>query len=409
MKFTKLLIENAHGEKLSARLDLPVDGEPAAYALFAHCFTCSKNLRAVTNISRALTQRGIAVLRFDFTGLGESEGDFADTNFSSNVADLVYAARYLEEHYQAPAILVGHSLGGAAVLQAAGELPGVTAVATIGAPCDPEHVSHLFDDAREEIEEKGVARVKLAGRSFTIKKQFLDDLEGQNMQERIRNLKRPLLIFHSPVDNTVGIENAAHIFQSALHPKSFISLDRADHLLNDEADSLYVGAVLAAWARKYIDLPQDNAAAPKLPVEANRTVVQTGAVKYVTDIMANGHPLTADEPEEVGGGNRGPSPYELLAASLGACTSMTLRMYADRKKWPLEAVTVRLTHQKIHGKDCRACETQNARIDQFEREIELLGPLDEAQKQRLLEIADKCPVHRTLHSEVIVNTRLKDS
>lgn len=408
MQSTRLDFENARGEKLSARLDLPVDGEPRAYVLFAHCFTCSKNLRAVSNISRALTQRGFAVLRFDFTGLGESEVDFADTNFSSNVEDLVYAARFLEQSFRAPDILVGHSLGGAAVLQAASQLPQVRAVATIGAPADPEHVTHLLEEAREDIEKKGQANVQLAGRTFTIKKQFLDDLEGSSMENYIRSLKRPLLIFHSPIDNTVGIENAAKIFQHAMHPKSFVSLDKADHLLTDQDDSRYVGAVLAAWAAKYIPAPaQPQHRQPE--AEANRIVVQTGAEGFVTTIMANGHALVADEPLKLGGTNQGPTPYELLAASLGACTSITLRMYADRKKWPLEAVTVRLTHQKIHGKDCEVCETNAPRIDRFDREIELEGPLSEDQRQRLLEIADKCPVHRTLHSEIWINTTLKDS
>lgn len=406
MHSEKFIFENKRGEKLSARLDFPVDRHPQAYALFAHCFTCSKNLHAVRNISRALTEQGVAVLRFDFTGLGESEGDFADTNFSSNVADLIAAADFLGKNFEAPRILIGHSLGGAAVLQAAGDLPACKAVATIGAPCDPAHVAHLLQDAREEIEARGEAQINLAGRIFTVKKQFLDDLKMTVMREKIANLKRALLIFHSPVDNTVGIENAQRIYKAALHPKSFVSLDTADHLLTNEADSRYVGEVLAVWSKKYIDI---SAGAAKLIVqkEAGTVVVRTGREKYYTAIMANGHPLIADEPEQYGGKNLGASPYELLSASLGACTSITLRMYADRKKWPLESVIVRLKHHKIHADDCQACESKNRKVDHIERELELFGPLDDAQKQRLLEIADKCPVHKTLHSEIIIKTKLR--
>ncbi len=406
MRSEKLTFENKQGEKLSARLDFPVDKHPLAYALFAHCFTCSKNLHAVRNISRALTERGLAVLRFDFTGLGESEGDFSDTNFSSNVADLIAAADFLGKNYEAPGILIGHSLGGAAVLQAAGNIPACKAVATIGAPCDPAHVAHLLQDARDEIEARGEVQINLAGRTFTIKKQFLDDLEMTVMKETIANLKRALLIFHSPVDNTVGIENAQQIYKAALHPKSFVSLDTADHLLTDEADSRYVGEVLAVWAKKYIE-PGTNSTKISVQKEDGTVVVRTGREKYYTAIMANGHPLVADEPEQYGGKNLGASPYEILSASLGACTSITLRMYADRKKWPLESVIVRLKHHKIHADDCQACESKGGRVDHLERELELFGPLDNAQKQRLLEIADKCPVHKTLHSEVIITTKLR--
>jgi putative redox protein len=408
MQSQKLTFQNSDGETLAARLDLPLDDEPLAYALFAHCFTCSKNLKAVGNISQALTRRKIAVLRFDFTGLGESEGDFADTNFSSNISDLICAADFLGEEYEAPKILIGHSLGGAAVLQAAGEISSSAAVVTIAAPCDPAHVAHLLESDRKEIEEKGKAKVKLAGRTFTIKKQFLDDLEETNMQKKIHNLRRALLIFHSPFDNIVGIENAGRIFQSALHPKSFISLDQADHLLSDEADSYYVGAVLAAWAAKYIDIFPETESGVELEPHKNFIVARTGAEGYFTEIMANGHPLISDEPRSHGGTNQGASPYELLAASLGACTSMTLRMYADRKEWPLKEIIVRLKHEKIHARDCEECETEDRKVDVIEREIEVTGNLNDEQKQRLLEIANKCPVHRTLHSEIVVRSSLKN-
>ena len=253
MPFRKLSFKNTEGQVLGARLDLPAVGQPIAYALFAHCFTCTKNLKAIGHISRGLTDEGIAVLRFDFTGLGESEGDFADTNFSSNVSDLVAAADFLNAEFEGPKILIGHSLGGAAVLLAAAKIPTSAAVATIGAPADPRHVTHLLGSGREKIEAEGEAEVVLAGRKFKIKKQFLDDLEESHMEETIRNLEGALLIFHSPIDNIVGIENATWIFKAARHPKSFVSLDEADHLLSHEADSVYVGAVCGAWARKYID------------------------------------------------------------------------------------------------------------------------------------------------------------
>lgn len=406
MNFKKLKLENQAGHKLGARLDLPVDDEPIAYALFAHCFTCTKNFKAVSNISQALTKEGIAVLRFDFTGLGESEGDFADTNFSSNVDDLVAAAEYMQEHLEAPKILIGHSLGGTAVLQAAARIPSAMALATIGSPCKPEHVAKLLNSSREIIEQEGEAEVLLAGRPFKIKKQFLDDLLQSDMKETLAKLGRPLLIFHSPIDNTVSIDNAADIFMSAKHPKSFVSLDKADHLLSNEADSRYVGSVIEAWAAKYINRPEPPLV-EKLTAIDNRVTVRTDEEKYRTEIIASGHGLIADEPKSVGGQNLGPNPYDYLLSGLGACTSMTLRMYADRKKWPLQSVIVRLSHAKIHAKDCQECESDRGKVDLIEREVELIGDLDENQRARLLEIADKCPVHRSLHSEIVVRTELK--
>ncbi len=409
MRSHKIMFPNHAGQQLAARLDVPVSGSPIAYALFAHCFTCSKNLKAVVNISRALTMQNMAVFRFDFTGLGESEGEFADTNFSSNVTDLISAAEFLEQEYKAPRILIGHSLGGAAVLQAAEHIPSAVAVATIGAPCDPAHVAHLLANRQDVIEERGEAEVTLAGRTFRIKKQFLDDLVSVKMEQKIAALRKALLIFHAPGDNTVSIDNAAHIFQAAKHPKSFISLDKADHLLSHEQDSLYVGTVLAAWAQKYVEeLTHPVSSGVTIKPEENVIITRTGRDGFYTEIMANGHPLIADEPEAYGGSNRGGSPYDLLAAALGACTSMTLRMYADRKNLDLEEVTVRVTHEKIHAKDCGDCATTIGKLDVLHREIELAGKLDVSQRQRLLEIADKCPVHRTLHSEIIINTHLKE-
>jgi putative redox protein len=404
MRLQKLTFPNATGQTLAARLDLPLDEQPLAYALFAHCFTCNKNFKAVSNISRALTNEGFGVLRFDFTGLGESEGDFAETNFSSNVDDLVAAADFLAQHDAAPQLLIGHSLGGAAVLQAAARIPSSAGVVTINAPADPRHLAQLLGDAATTIAAEGAATVTLAGQTFTIKQQFLADLEQSRMQETIRNLRKPLLIFHSPIDEIVGIENATQIFQAARHPKSFVSLDTADHLVSTQDESRFVGSMIAAWARKYIEQPQD---AVRLHDPAdNRVVAYTGSSGYTTEILANGHSLIADKPLSVGGANLGPSPYEFLLASLGACTSMTLRMYADRKSWPLEEIIVRLKHQKIHAADCAECETRSGKIDQIEREIELIGGLDDQQRARLLEIADRCPVHRTLHGEIVVKTTL---
>lgn len=406
MQFQKLTFRNAAGQRLDARLDLPMDEKPHAYAIFAHCFTCTKNFNAVVNISRALTRDKIAVLRFDFTGLGESEGDFSNTGFSSNVSDLVAAAEFLKSGFDAPKLLIGHSLGGAAVLQAAASIPSSLAVATIGAPADLSSVARFLSREGPEIRSKGEARVTLAGRSFRIRKEFVDELDRSSMEQSIRQLGKALLIFHSPRDTIVGIESAGKIFQAARHPKSFISLDQADHLLSSRSDSLYAGAVLAAWAGKYIGSPEDRDREER-DLTDNRIVVHTGQTGYRTEILAGAHRLIADEPVAVGGSGTGPSPYDYLVSALGACTSMTLRMYADRKEWPLESIVVRLKHRKVHARDCSECESKSGRIDVVEREIELRGPLDAEQRERLLEIADRCPVHRTLHSEIRVETRLK--
>lgn len=414
MPVQTLSFPNDHGDLLAARLSLPPDGRPVAYALFAHCFTCNRNLNAVRRISQEMSDHGLAVLQFDFTGLGDSEGDFSDTGFASNVEDLTAAARYLASHHEAPRVLIGHSLGGAAVLKAAESIPSCNAVVTIGAPADPKHVAHLIGDARETIEQTGQATVTLAGRSFLIKKQFLEDLEETRMEETIRGLRRALLVCHSPIDQTVGIENAARIFQAAMHPKSFLSLDRADHLLSDEADAFYVGRAAAAWATRYLDLPAAGDGAPQAAADGgteaagSQVVVRTGREHYYTEVVASGHRLTVDEPESVGGTDRGGTPYDLLLGALGSCTSITLRMYADRKSWPLEEIVVRLSHAKIHASHCETCETAEGKVDRIEREIELVGGLSGEQRARLLEIADRCPVHRTLHSEILVETRLYD-
>ena len=402
----KITFPGSSGGQLAARLDRP-QGPIRAYALFAHCFTCTKDIFAAARIAEGLTSHGIAVLRFDFTGLGHSEGEFANTNFSSNVADLVAAARYLRDNHGAATILVGHSLGGAAVLAAAGDIPDAKAVATIGAPADPAHVAHHFTGAREEIEETGEAEVLLAGRPFRIKKQFLEDIEGQRLAERVASLRKALLVFHAPLDQTVSIDNAGAIFVAAKHPKSFISLDKADHLLSRREDAIYVADVLAAWAGRFLE-EQGAATADGPKAEEGEVLVrESGLGRLTQEIAAGPHALLADEPARLGGNNSGPTPYDLLLSGLGACTTMTLRMYADRKGWPLERASVSLRHNKIHAEDCADCETKSGKLDHIDREITLEGPLDEEQRARLLEIADKCPVHRTLHSEVKIDSRLK--
>ena len=411
-RFEKLTFPGSQGATLAARLELP-DGEPAAYALFAHCFTCTKDIFAAGRIAEGLAERGIAVLRFDFTGLGASEGDFAHTNFTSNVEDLVKAAAFLREKYGAPKILIGHSLGGAAVLAAADRVPEAVAVATIGAPADPVHITHLLKEKQTEIEEKGEAEVHLAGRPFRIRKQFLDDIATHNNESKLAKLGKALLIFHSPLDKYVGIENAGLIFQAAKHPKSFVSLDAADHLLSRRSDAIYVADVRAAWATRYLGARQAAATAEPLP--AGQVVVAEhgadpaqGISRLAQEVLIGRHRLAADEPVAAGGSNLGPNPYDFLLAGLGACTSMTLRLYADRKQWPLQKVTVRLSHEKIHAEDCADCETKEGKIDRIERAIEIEGPLDADQRERLLEIAEKCPVHRTLHSEIKILSGLAE-
>ncbi len=407
----KLMFTGAGDETLAARLDLP-SGEVRAYALFAHCFTCTKDIFAAARIAGGLAAQGIAVLSFDFTGLGHSEGEFANTNFSSNVGDLVRAADHLRETRQAPKLLIGHSLGGAAVLAAAARVPEAVAVATIGAPADPGHVAHLMAPHKAEIERTGEAEVVLAGRTFRIKKQFLDDISQHNLEEAVRHLRKALLVFHAPRDETVGIDNAGRIFAAAKHPKSFVSLDDADHLLTRHADAAYVADVLAAWAGRYLG-PGQAAADGKtdsISAEPGTVVVEeTGEGPYAQRIAAGRHMLRADEPEDVGGLDSGPGPYDLLLAGLGACTSMTLRMYANRKGWPLEHVSVTLAHDKIHAQDCADCETKAGRVDRITRRLAVAGALDADQRAKLLEIADKCPVHRTLTSEVSIVTEMAES
>ncbi len=402
MNYSKVTFKNSEGIELSGYLELPLNQEPHSFVLFAHCFTCNKNYFAVKNIARALSKNGYGVLRFDFAGLGESEGDFSDTNFSGNVEDLLAAAKFLEKEHKAPALLIGHSLGGAAVIFAASELPSVEAVATIGAPSSPKHVEHLLKSGISEIQEKGVAEVNVGGRNFTIKEQFLTDLNTKDLSTLVKNLDKAFLVLHSPQDNVVGIKNAEELYIAARHPKSFVSLDGADHLLTQTKDSNYAGEVIAAWASRYLDIPEPEKLATKHEVVAN-----LGKEGFTTQLRAGKHYFLADEPEEMGGDDFGPSPYDFISASLAACTSMTIQMYVKRKKWPLKNVETHVNHNKSHAEDCENCERNTAKIDIFERVIVLEGNLDEKQKQKILEIADKCPVHRTLHNKVNITTKLK--
>ncbi|MEO1198818.1 MAG: alpha/beta fold hydrolase [Pseudomonadota bacterium] len=407
VKAQMVAFDGGLGAKLAARLDMPL-GQARAYALFAHCFTCTKDILAAKRIAGELARRGIAVLRFDFTGLGASEGEFASTNFSSNVTDLVRAADYLRDNFDAPRILIGHSLGGAAVLAAASDVPECRAVATIGAPADADHVIHNFDAHLEEIETTGEAAVKLAGRPFTIRKQFLDDLREQAVRDRVGELRRALLVLHSPIDQTVGIENAGAIFTSAKHPKSFVSLDTADHLLSKEADARFAARVIATWAARYagIDepLPEDS------ETQDVAVVRETGEGKFQNQVRVGHHRFFADEPVSFGGLDSGPSPYDLVATGLAACTSMTLRMYADRKKLDLGRVTVTVKHNKVHAQDCQDCaeeiKEREGKIDRFERIIAIEGGIPADLEEKILEIADKCPVHKTLEQSSAVVTRI---
>ena len=393
------------GGQLAAALDTP-EGPIRAYALFAHCFTCGKDVLAAKRIAVALAAKNIAVLRFDFTGLGSSEGDFANSTFSSNVADLVRAADHLRKTYEAPALLIGHSLGGAAILAAAGQIAEAKAVVTIGAPSDPTHVTGQFADSIEKIRKEGQAEVSLAGRPFTIKREFLDDVAEHSLMEHITKLHRALLVMHAPTDDTVSIDNATRIFVAARHPKSFVSLSGADHLLSDRRDAAYVADVISAWASRYLDAWTADDKASEAPREV--VVRETRSGKFQQMVSVGPHQLLADEPVAAGGDDTGLAPYDFLLAGLGACTSMTMRLYAERKALPLERTTVTLRHNKIHAEDCAECETKAGMLDQIERVITMEGALDAEQRKRLLEIADKCPVHRTLTSEVRILTSATD-
>jgi uncharacterized OsmC-like protein/alpha-beta hydrolase superfamily lysophospholipase len=391
------------GASLSARLDLP-NGPVRAFALFAHCFTCSKDLVAVRRIAAELARAGVAVLRFDFTGLGSSEGEFSSTNFSSNMADLVSAADYLRLHFAAPSVLIGHSLGGAAVLSASKQIPETRAVVTIGAPADASHVLKLMSPSElSKIDRDGAADVRIGERTFKISRQFVKDLRREPMARDIASLGKPLLIMHAPLDETVGIDNATEIFLAAKHPKSFVSLDAADHLLSDPADAAFVGQTIVGWLSRYIraDTPQAD------DVHGSVRVMETGEGRFQNMVRAGRHRLFADEPEEMGGLDSGPTPYDLLSIALGACTSMTLRLYANHKSIPLGRISVDVAHEKVHAVDCTNCArgaSPDAKIDRFTRTIAVDTELTDALREKIIDIANKCPVHRTLESSSVVST-----
>jgi putative redox protein len=400
----KIDFTGSSGTQLAARLDMPAT-PPRAYAVFAHCFTCSKDVFAASRISASLTDAGFGVLRFDFTGLGSSEGDFANTDFTSNVDDLFKASEWLKANRSAPQLLVGHSLGGAAVFAAARHIQSVKAVATIGAPSDVRHIEHLFGGSLDTIDTEGEASVTLAGRTFCITMDFVDDLRQQKLKEQVQAANASVLILHSPSDDTVGIENAHEIFEAAPYPKSFVSLDGADHLLIDHADAKYAASVIAAWAERYVMDESISAPAPK--ASAQVVVAETTQGMFLNHVVAGRHHFLADEPESVGGFDAGPGPYDLLAAALGACTSMTLRMYADRKKLDMRQVSVEVDHSKVHADDCEECvEGRTGQVDRITRRIRIDGDLTDEQRQRMLEIADKCPVHRTLEASSVIVTSL---
>jgi uncharacterized OsmC-like protein/alpha/beta superfamily hydrolase len=397
---SRVSFPGADGSSLAARLDLPP--KPRAFALFAHCFTCGKDILAASRIAGGLAARGIAVLRFDFTGIGSSEGEFANTNFSSNVGDLIAAADYLRRSHAAPNLLIGHSLGGAAVLAAAPRVPEATSVVTIGAPSSAAHITRQFAANVGEILEKGTARVSLAGRPFTITKQFLDDVAEQNFLDSLANLGKALLVCHAPRDEIVDIENAGAIFAAARHPKSFLSLDTADHLVTRREDAAYLADVVTAWVSRDLPIADEAATLSSNVVE----VGESGAARFTQHVRTGRHLLIADEPIAAGGDDAGPGPYDYLLAALGACTSMTMRMYAERKGISVERFSVRLSHHKVHAKDCADCETREGRIDEITREISIEGDVPEGARERLMQIADKCPVHQTLTHEVKIRSRL---
>jgi uncharacterized OsmC-like protein/alpha/beta superfamily hydrolase len=391
-------IQTRNGTTLSGRLERPV-GRARAFAVFVHCFTCGKDQAAAVKVSRALAARGIATLRFDLTGLGKSEGDFADTTFTANVDDVVAAAQWLGANETAPGLLVGHSFGGAAVIAAAHRLPEVRAIATIGAPADITHVLHRFDEALPRIIAEGAAEVKLGGRPFRISRAFVDDARAGSLADHLARLRKPLLIMHAPTDSEVGIDNATQLFMGAKHPKSFISLDGADHFLSGAGEADAAAAAIAGWADRYIAAPQPAEAGRADPAGVVR-VQETGRGAYENRIEVGPHRFLADEPAEFGGGDAGPGPYDLLASALGACVSMTVRMYAARKGWPVERIRVEVAHARIHAADCADCESRDGKVDELRVALSLEGALTDDQRLRLLEIAGKCPVHRTLHSEI---------
>lgn len=404
MQSTKLHILNSKGLQLQAYLELPANQKPKNYAIFAHCFTCSSTLKPVKNISRALTTHGFGVVRFDFTGLGKSEGAFADSHFSANVDDLLAVNKYMAEHYRAPSLLVGHSLGGAAVIVAASQLDNVKAVATIGAPATTEHVKRHFSHQFDEIPEKGHVEVNIGGRPFKINQEFVEDFDKTDLPEITKQLRKPILIMHAPFDQVVGIDNAQQLFVNAFHPKSFISLNDADHLLLRDKDSLYVGNMIGAWVQRYFETADNKI----LDTEDEQLVAHLNLLEdnFTTSIQTKRHNFVADEPVSFGGDDFGPTPYDFLSAGLAACTAMTLKLYAERKKWDLQEVFVYITYSKKHSADLMQGPDKPTRFDHLLKKLKFVGDLDATQKDKLVEIASKCPVHKTLLSEIVIDTEV---
>jgi putative redox protein len=404
MKSTKLKIENRKGIILSANLELPANQKPNYFAIFAHCFTCSSSLSAVRHISRSLTNDGFGVVRFDFTGLGRSEGEFVDSHFSANIKDLIDVHNYMSINYEAPNLLVGHSLGGAAVLVAASQIKSVKAVATVGAPSSASHVKHLFSHGIEDIEEKGEVEVNIGGRPFKINQDFVEAFDKTDLPAIVKELKKPLLIMHSPFDKTVGIENAEQLYKNAHHPKSFVTLDNADHLLTQEKDSQYVGEVIGTWAKRYFPKVENK----MLDTEGEQLVGHLNIKEdnFTTAIQTKNHTLIADEPTSIGGSDFGPSPYEYLNAALAACTVMTLKLYAEQKKWDLQEVFVYISHSREHSKDLNTDVDKPKYLDYISKKLKFLGNLDTEQKERLKEVASRCPVHKTIASQVEFQTQI---
>ncbi len=402
--------DNGRGLELSARLERPT-GTVRATAVFAHCFTCSKDLRAARQVATTLADRGIAVLSFDFAGLGASDGSFDESSFSCDVADLEAAADYLGETLAPPSLLVGHSLGGAAVLVAATRIDSVRAVATIGAPADVGHVTDLFADDVATIESRGEADVVLAGRHFTIGRQFIEDLRSTDLLAAVGSLRIAKLFLHAPLDNTVGIDNAHRLYTAARHPRSFVGLDGADHLMTDPADARYAADIIATWAQRHLpDLPDlvDDS-----PLERSDGDYGDNGARAVTtvplqaDVDSRGFHVRVDEPAAAGGAETGPTPYDYLAAGLASCTTMTIEMYARRKGWPLTSAHAEVTFDRVHADDCAACEHEGGRIELFTRTIRVEGDLDDAQRDQILSIANRCPVHRTLEGTIEVHTEME--
>lgn len=402
MKSTPVIFPNPAGIQLSAVLDEPIGKAPIAFVIFAHCFTCGKNISTATRISAQLVHEGFGVLRFDFTGLGQSDGAFAETSFLTNLSDLYAAADYLKANYRGPQLLIGHSLGGTAVIHAADKIEGIKAICTIGSPFEASHVAHLLEDGLEEIERNGKAMIKIGGRPFPIGKKFIDDLQVVSSHDVLHKMRKALLILHSPQDEIVEISNAAEIYKSAFHPKSFVSLDGGDHLLSNKADAHYAATVIAAWAARYLSREVDE---PSIETE-HQVAVQIEQKAFTTEVQAGRHFSIADEPIELGGKDEGPSPYQLLCAALGTCTAMTLKLYADRKKWTFKKITVHLSHSKSHKADAEKAPEGNVKMEFIQRLIKIEGDLTAEQRAKMLEIANKCPVHRTLtEAEVVVETK----